>query len=257
MSQPRMPLLDRVWSPQHAVLLQQLHDPLAINRAIEDLTWTPPAAPRNDNPAATAQLATIIERLQLTQVTLLAPAGKLSLDANDTGGVCRVYGIQATQETREIRLYITDHGAEWTVLAHDVIPTSTGPWPTETQRRRRGHRFYPDRPLHRTQATHDVPARAKIIREHYFVGGLDWWIVEAEPDTTDDASDDPNDQMVLAYGYACLNDPDMAEWGSVDLRELEQLHIRNGLHVVERNLHWEPVLARDANLPGSPFPRIT
>ncbi len=36
---------------------------------------------------------------------------------------------------------------------------------------------------------------------------MDWWIAEAESDPTDTSGD----AMVLAHGYACLGDPDMAE----------------------------------------------
>lgn len=99
----------------------------------------------------------------------------------------------------------------------------------QTQRRRRGHGFYPTAaaalpPLY---ATDNTPAADKMVRAHYFVGGYDWWIVEYNPADGE------------AYGYANLGDPQNAEWGYISLPELEALRIR-GWQVVERDMHWEP-----------------
>lgn len=43
----------------------------------------------------------------------------------------------------------------------------------------------------------------------------------------------------LAFGYACLGDPQMAEWGYIALDELAVVY-RPPLLIVERDLHWSP-----------------
>lgn len=100
----------------------------------------------------------------------------------------------------------------------------------ETQRSRRGHGFYPDTAMPALYDTEDTPAADKTIHAHYFAGGSDWWIAELDPTTG------------LAYGYARIGGmDDCAEWGYVDLTELETINVRGGLIVVERDLHWTPV----------------
>ena len=121
----------------------------------------------------------------------------------------------------------------------------------ETHRPERGHDFYPPAdvlagipPLY---ATEDIDTPDKGIHLHYFLGDLDWWVVEYDPVER------------LAFGYACLGDPDMAEWGYVSLVELEGLFEEfGGLGIgvilppllVERDLHWTPRTASEAHLPG-------
>ena len=129
--------------------------------------------------------------------------------------------------------------------------------PTEQHRRERGHDFYPPAadlasipPLY---ATEDIPLSAKTLHLHYFVRGCDWWIAELDPDTG------------LAFGYACLHgDAANAEWGYVNLAELESLyqpaHIQTDDRgrparilphlIVERDLHWTPQPVSQARLPG-------
>ncbi len=123
----------------------------------------------------------------------------------------------------------------------DEHATQLGPL-TETLSRRRGHRFYPTaseaRGIPGLYETEHVPAEDKTLHVHYFAGGSDWWIAEYDPETG------------TAFGYACLGDPQDAEWGYVDLPELEAVSVRSGLVVVERDLHWQPVKARDAKLPN-------
>ncbi len=65
------------------------------------------------------------------------------------------------------------------------------------------------------------------------------------------AGDDRNVEA-LAFGYACLGDPQCAEWGYVSLVELEGVLAR-GVFPVERDLHWTPKPAKDCKLPGSAF----
>ena len=120
--------------------------------------------------------------------------------------------------------------------------TATTTGPVEAQRVRRGHDFYP-RPgdgLPPLYATEDTATAAKTVRVHYFVGGCDWWLVEY----------DPVDHR--GFGYVCLGHPDAAEWGYIDLPELEAVCLRNGLVVVERDLGWTPRLVRELHLPGRP-----
>lgn len=116
--------------------------------------------------------------------------------------------------------------------------------PTETQRRRRGHDFYPPAAasanIPALYGTEDVEAPAKVIQLHYFMGGCDWWLAELDP------------ERWLAFGYVCLGDPQMAEWGYVDLAELEMILVK-GIWPIERDLYWTPRAAMDAALPGSPW----
>jgi hypothetical protein len=249
--QSKQLLLDRVWADQHATQLALSdEDRTAINREVADLTWVPVADASSSNPGVIASvgLDRAQKALHLSEVQSLARGGDLALREIDGQRSFALYGVQGVEQDRHLRCYLAVHGDDAIVLGHDVIPTSSGPWPAETQRQRRGHAFYPSRPLHTTGATHDVSGRNIILREHYFAGALDWWIAEAETESAED-TDDP---MVLAHGYACLGDPDMAEWGSVNLCELEQIRIRS-MFVIERDLDWEPIAAGEVKLPGNPF----
>jgi hypothetical protein len=114
--------------------------------------------------------------------------------------------------------------------------------PAQTQRDRRGHDFYPDDqqaaaipPLYGTE---DTPTGDKVLHLHYVAAACGWWIAEYDPATG------------TAFGYACLGDPQNAEWGHLDLPELEQVSVRHGFLIVERDLDWTPVRAADAALPG-------
>ena len=100
----------------------------------------------------------------------------------------------------------------------------------DTQREHRGHDFLPPAgtvpPL---GATEELPLADKIIACRYFCAAGDWWIAEMDPADG------------LAFGYAKLAAyPDAAEWGYVDLAELEALNLADGLVIAERDLHWEP-----------------
>jgi len=115
----------------------------------------------------------------------------------------------------------------------------------ETQRKRRGHRFYPTKEeLRATPPLYDTdgkPTAEKIVTLHYFTGSADWWIVELDP------------EEMIGFGYACLGDPSMAEWGYVSLPELEELNVRHpqGFDIiVERDLHWNARPASECDLPG-------
>lgn len=127
----------------------------------------------------------------------------------------------------------------------------------ETHAAERGHAFYPPAaqadaipPLYGTQ---DTPTADKVLHLHYFVRDCDWWIAELDP------------ERGLAFGYACLNGDDTcAEWGYIDLTELEAIfqpaHVQTDEHgrparilprlIIERDLHWTPARVADIALPG-------
>ena len=81
--------------------------------------------------------------------------------------------------------------------------------------------------LPRLYETEDVPLEEKIIRQHYFLGGTDWYIAEYDPDER------------IFFGYTVLNnDYQNAEWGYTSLDELSKINVR-GIEV-DRNLYWSP-----------------
>jgi hypothetical protein len=107
----------------------------------------------------------------------------------------------------------------------------------------RGHDFFPPAAELATvpalYATEDVHFGEKVVYLHYFAAGSDWWICELDPRTG------------LAFGYACHNDPDNAEWGYIDLNELCSLVIPVAPPViVERDLHWRATPVHQCALPG-------
>ncbi len=110
----------------------------------------------------------------------------------------------------------------------------------ETNRELRGHAFYPPADavagIPGLYGTEKVPLDEKVIHLHFFVGACDWWLVEYDP------------KERQGFGYVCLGDPHMAEWGYVDLVELER--IQAGPLVVERDLYWTPCTVGRADLPG-------
>ena len=93
-------------------------------------------------------------------------------------------------------------------------------------------------------ATERIAEHDKVVHLHYFVGACDWWVVEV----------DSLERPGLAFGYACLGDPQMAEWGYIDLIELVKVfrppafgNPRPGAAtsitpalIVERELGWTP-----------------
>jgi hypothetical protein len=140
----------------------------------------------------------------------------------------------------------------------------------DTQRRRRGHDFLPPKALLKRipalGATAKQDAADTVIWLHYFGVAGDWWITELDADEG------------YAFGYVRLaNMPEFAEWGGVDLAELEALTVSLpvSVHVgykvkadgsgevvesvlkpaqpltvvaVERDRHWTPVKFRDATI---------
>ena len=106
----------------------------------------------------------------------------------------------------------------------------------ETQRKRRGHNFVPPKSVHvpKLYETERVPMQERMIPVHYFCASGDWWIAEADFSTGE------------AFGYVKLASyPDGAEWGYIDLNELEALNVHHGLVIVERDCYWTPVKFSD------------
>lgn len=87
-------------------------------------------------------------------------------------------------------------------------------------------------------STERTPAPDKVVHVHYFVGPADWWIVEMNPADG------------LAFGYACLGDPDLAEWGYVSVEELAGLQVAQPMRFIDREgkahtEHLTSVVERD------------
>lgn len=114
----------------------------------------------------------------------------------------------------------------------------------DSQRGQRGHDFLPaDEALSTIPGPYGsehVPAEDKTIWLHYFCAASDHYLAEVwhEPGQ----GGEPGQWM--AFGYARLAAfPEGAEWGYINLDELEQLLTEGpgGLPViVERDLNWEP-----------------
>ncbi|MER7278027.1 UvrD-helicase domain-containing protein [Dactylosporangium sp. NPDC000244] len=115
----------------------------------------------------------------------------------------------------------------------------------ELHRQRRGHPFYPPAEIAaaipRLYGTDGISPERTMLHLHYFGGATDVWLAEYDPSTGE------------GFGYINLGDPTDAEWGYVNLPELEA--INHGLTIIERDLHWTPVQASDAHLPGPRAPR--
>ncbi|MHA7294984.1 DUF2958 domain-containing protein [Arthrobacter sp. HLT1-21] len=103
------------------------------------------------------------------------------------------------------------------------------PRPAETQRRLRGHNFYPGvRDMDRWPAigTNQETLLAEIkMQAHYFQGNMDWYVAEYDPKTKN------------AWGYADLGFG-MGEWGDFHLPEIEAVRGNYGMPI-ERELHFK------------------
>lgn len=80
----------------------------------------------------------------------------------------------------------------------------------------------------RLYETQDTPAEEKIIYRKYEVAALGFFWLIAELD----------ERQGLAFGYANLNDDEMAEWGYISLAELTSI----GARLVT---NWTPQPFRD------------
>lgn len=80
--------------------------------------------------------------------------------------------------------------------------------------------------------TEHIPFDNKIIHQHYFLGGSDWYMAEYSP----------NERVF--FGYTILNgDRQNAEWGYISLDELVDINIEG--FEVDRNLFWQPTRFKD------------
>jgi hypothetical protein len=66
--------------------------------------------------------------------------------------------------------------------------------------------------------TEEIPLTDKLIHLHFFIGGCDWYIAEYDGED-------------LFWGYANLNDPEMAEWGYISFQELKEIKIQGGFEI--------------------------
>ena len=72
--------------------------------------------------------------------------------------------------------------------------------------------------LPRLYETEEIPLKEKLIHVHFFIGGCDWYIVEYDGED-------------LFWGYADLNDSEMAEWGYISFQELKEIKLQGGLEI--------------------------
>lgn len=107
----------------------------------------------------------------------------------------------------------------------------------ETQRKRRGHDFLPSgkylKQIPDDHETEGTPAGDKIIYLHYFGGPTDVYLAEIWHDSDEDCW--------MGFGFTRIHGLGDGEWGDVNFAELEQLRVRGGLVIIERDLHWNPV----------------
>ena len=64
-------------------------------------------------------------------------------------------------------------------------------------------------PLYATESTSPDET---IIQAHFFLGNCDWFAAEFDGEDT-------------FFGFVCLGDPEMAEWGYFSLSELKSIHV--------------------------------
>lgn len=79
--------------------------------------------------------------------------------------------------------------------------------------------------------TENIKVEDKKIYMHFFIGGCDWWAAEYSPEER------------IFFGYACLGNPECAEWGYFSLDEL--IDVKKGYVQVDRDLHWNVKKVKD------------
>jgi hypothetical protein len=80
--------------------------------------------------------------------------------------------------------------------------------------------------------TEKIPLEDKIVHGHFFMANCDWYIVEGDRETGE------------MFGWCCLGDPEMAEWGYVSFNELKDLKVRGFLEV-DFDRHWTKRKVKD------------
>lgn len=79
--------------------------------------------------------------------------------------------------------------------------------------------------LPRLYSTDTTRWQDKLIYEHFFIGGCDWYAAEF------------GEREQTFFGYAILNDDlDNSEWGYFALNEMRSVRVR-GIEI-DRDLHW-------------------
>jgi len=91
-----------------------------------------------------------------------------------------------------------------------------------------------------------VATADKVIHLHYFVRDCDWWVCEYDPATG------------TAFGYARLHGDDTnAEWGYVNLPELEALHQQGTITApTPAACGYSPASSSNATCTGHPAPFV-
>ena len=80
--------------------------------------------------------------------------------------------------------------------------------------------------------TEKISLKDKIIHQHFFIGGCDWYVAEYDKE---------ND---LFWGFVILNgDYDCAEWGYISFEEMKQLKVKPFGFEIDRETGWVPCKA--------------
>jgi hypothetical protein len=98
----------------------------------------------------------------------------------------------------------------------------------ETQRRRRGHNFFPPQSIAKKVpaiGTTDGLGEDALVHLHFFTASADWYVTEWDQATGE------------AFGWAELL-PGCGEWGYMSLPELEAVYV-HPFTIVERDLYWD------------------
>ncbi|GIF74187.1 hypothetical protein Asi02nite_37050 [Asanoa siamensis] len=215
----------------------------AVDSGMTDLGRLYFASPSDDAPFRPAFLATagraLYDRVRATPPTAPAADTRATPASAPPAGEIRAEHSGAPSDPQPTAA--SESVPVGRAAARPTPPQTSAPALEETHRRRRGHPFYPPAKLAATipplYATEKLADGDKVVHLHYFGGSNDFWLVEYDPATGE------------GFGYSCVGgDTDMAEWGYIDLPELER--INKGLLIIERDLHWTPRPARELNLPG-------
>jgi len=82
----------------------------------------------------------------------------------------------------------------------------------------------------------DVTIGEVKIHMHFFVDSCDWYIASA---------DKTGDDYVL-FGFICIGNKELAEWGTVYLSELIELNVK--FLEVDKEIHFKPTRAKEIPL---------
>ena len=88
--------------------------------------------------------------------------------------------------------------------------------------------------LPKLYATENIPPLKKIVHMHFFLGSYDFYAVEFDGED-------------IFYGFTCLGDEEIAEWGYTSFQEIKELKVRE-VFEVDLDLYWKPVNAEQIPL---------